>query len=66
MAWRHLDAFACRASYGTVLTFYQMIDDATRYDVGSRAYQQHKNRDDAHELLARAIKSHGTPREPLG
>lgn len=63
MALWQLDAFEYRVGEGKVLTVYQLLDDATRYDVGSWAYQQHENSHDAHDVLARAIKRHGAPKE---
>ncbi|GAA5226785.1 integrase core domain-containing protein [Paeniglutamicibacter antarcticus] len=65
MALWQLDAFEYRTGDRKVGTVYQLIDDATRYDVGSWAYRQHENSHDAHDLLARAIKSHGAPQELL-
>lgn len=65
MALWQLDAFEYRIGEGKVLTVYQLLDDATRYDVGSWAYQQHENSHDAHDVLARAIKHHGAPQELL-
>lgn len=44
---------------------YQLLDDETRYDVGSWAYQQHENSHDAHGVLARAIQCQGAPKELL-
>lgn len=60
-----LNASEYRTGDDKVGTVYQLIDDATRYDVGSWAYQQHEKSHDAHDLLARAIKTHGAPRELL-
>lgn len=65
MALWQLDAFEYRIGAGKVLTVYQLLDDATRYDVGSWAYQQHENSHDAHDVLAQAIKRHGAPKELL-
>ena len=65
MALWQLDAFEYRTGDGKVGTVYQLLDDATRYDVGSWAYQQHENSHDAHDLLARVIKTHGAPKELL-
>lgn len=47
MALWQLDAFEYRIGEGKVLTVYQLLDDATRYDVGSWAYQQHETSHDA-------------------
>lgn len=62
--WR-LHAFEYRTGNGKVGTVYRLIENATRCDVGSWAYQQHENSHDAHELLARVIKNHGHRRELL-
>ncbi|GAA2945233.1 hypothetical protein GCM10010525_06120 [Glutamicibacter bergerei] len=65
MALWQLDAFEFRSGDGKVVTVYQLLDDATRFDVGSWAYQQHENSHDAQDVIARAIKSHGAPKELL-
>lgn len=65
MALWQLDAFEYRTGDGKIGTVYQLLDDATRYDVGSWAYQQHENSHDAHDVLARALKTHGAPKELL-
>lgn len=65
MALWQLDAFEFRAGDGKVVTVYQLLDDAKRFDVGSRAYRQHENGHGARDMIARAIKSHGAPKELL-
>lgn len=65
MALWQLDAFEFRTGDGKVRTVYQLLDDATRYDVGSWAYQHHENSHDAHDVLTQAIEQHGPPRELL-
>lgn len=47
-----LDAFELRTTTNQVVTVYQLIDDATPFDVGSSAYQRHENSHDAHHVLA--------------
>lgn len=47
MALWQLDAFEFRTGDGKVVTVYQLLDDSTRFDVGSWAYQQHENSHDA-------------------
>lgn len=65
MSLWQLDAFEFRTIRNQRVTVYQLIDDATRYDVGSRAYQRHENSHDAHDVLTRAIQEHGAPQEVL-
>lgn len=55
MALWQLDAFEFRSGDGKVVTVYQLLDDATRFDVGSWAYQQHENSHDAQDVIASAI-----------
>lgn len=62
--WR-LDAFEFRTTKNQLVTVYQLIDDATRFDIGSSAYQRHENSHDAHNVLARAISEYGAPKEVL-
>ena len=52
MALWQFDAFELRTGDGKVRVVYQLLDDATRYDVGSWAYQHHENSHDAHDVLA--------------
>jgi hypothetical protein len=47
------------------VTVYQLLDDATRYDVGSWAHARGENSADAQEILSRAIDAHGAPQELL-
>lgn len=65
MALCQLDAFEFRTGDSKVATVYQLLDDATRYDVGSWAYQLEENSRDAQDVLARAINAHGAPQEVL-
>lgn len=65
MALWQLDAFEFRTGDHQIATVYQLLDDATRYDVGSWAYQHEENSRDAQDVLARAIEAHGAPRELL-
>ncbi len=44
---------------------YQLLDDASRYDVGSDAYSRHENSADAKDVLERAIAACGAPQEVL-
>ncbi|GAA1863876.1 hypothetical protein GCM10009715_08880 [Paeniglutamicibacter psychrophenolicus] len=43
MSLWQLDAFEYRLPNGKTKTIYQLIDDATRYDVGTLAYARHEN-----------------------
>src|SRR5690625_1375916 len=65
---------SCRASRmrpsiaspdGTTATVCQVLDDATRYDVGSWAHSRHENSIDAKRVLEDAIERHGAPQELL-
>ncbi|WP_417219630.1 integrase core domain-containing protein [Arthrobacter sp.] len=65
MALWQLDAFEFSLAHGPTVTVYQLLDDATRYDVGSWAYQREENSTDAQHVLATAIDTHGAPQEVL-
>ncbi|WP_396278332.1 integrase core domain-containing protein [Glutamicibacter creatinolyticus] len=65
MALWQLDAFEFRTGNDRVCTVYQVLDDATRYDVGSWAFQEAENSRHAQEVLAQAITAHGAPQELL-
>lgn len=49
----------------TQVTIYQIIDDATRLDTGTRAFAAAENGADAKTALAAAFKAYGKPREVL-
>lgn len=65
MALWQLDAFEYRTAKNQLITVYQLIDDASRLDVGSRAFQRHENSQDAKEVLMLAIIEYGAPQEVL-
>lgn len=65
MALCQLDAFEYRTGDGRLVSVYQLLEDATGFDAGSWAYQQHENSRDAQDVIALAIKSHGAPKELL-
>jgi len=65
MALWQLDAFEYRTAKNQLITVYQLIDDASRFDVGSRAFQRHENSQDAQEVLVRSIAEYGAPQEVL-
>jgi hypothetical protein len=50
MSLWQLDAFKYRLAGGQAVTVYQLLDDASRYDVGSDAYVSHENSADAKDL----------------
>lgn len=54
MALWQLDAFEYRTLSDQVVTVYQLIDDATRFDVSSSAYARHENSGDAQQVLTSA------------
>ena len=65
MALWQLDAFEYHLTTGEVATIYQLIDDATRFDVGTDAYMRNENSTDAKLVLERAINEYGAPQEVL-
>lgn len=65
MSLWQLDAFEYELASGQTVTVYQLLDDASRYDVGTDAYARHENISDAKDVLGRAIAAHGAPRELL-
>lgn len=65
MSLWQLDAFEYRLTSGATATVYQLLDDATRFDVGTTAYLRHENSTDAKETIEAAIAVHGAPGELL-
>ena len=65
MALWQLDAFEYALVGGQVATIYQLLDDATRFDVGSDAFERNENSADARRVLERAIDTYGAPQELL-
>lgn len=65
MSMWQLDAFEYKLADGSKVTVYQLLDDASRYDVGTDAYARHENGADAQDVLTRAIEKHGAPQELL-
>lgn len=65
MALWQLDAFEYQLATGTIVTVYQLLDDATRYDVGTWAHTRQENSADAQRVLERAIDQYGAPQELL-
>lgn len=65
MALWQLDAFEYRLTDMTVVTIYQLLDDATRFDVGTDACLRPENSVDAKIVLEQAITQHGAPQELL-
>ena len=49
----------------TPVTIYQIIDDATRFDVSTCAYAAHENSTDATDAVRKAIATFGSPHELL-
>ncbi|MCF2585814.1 hypothetical protein HU144_00740 [Brevibacterium sp. UCMA 11752] len=62
MALWQLDVFEYTLTTGTIITIYQLLDDATRFDVGTAPHSRDENRADAHETLATAIAEYGAPK----
>jgi hypothetical protein len=50
---------------GQTVTIYQLLDDSTRFDVGTTAHIRAENSTDAKSVLADAIAAHGAPQEVL-
>lgn len=65
MALWQLDAFEYKLVDGQTVTVYQLIDDATRYDVGTWAHTRAENSTDTQHVLRRALDVHGAPQELL-
>jgi transposase InsO family protein len=65
MALWQLDVFEYRLANAQTATVYQVIDDATRYDVGTWAHARHENSTDATLVLECAIGEHGASQELL-
>lgn len=65
MSLWQLDAFEYRLLDGKTATVYQLLDDASRYDIGTDAYARHENSADAKDVLERAIEAYGAPKELL-
>ena len=59
MALWQLDAFEYRTAKNQLISVYQLIDDASRFDVGSRAFQRPENSQDTQDVLVRAIAEYG-------
>ncbi|MCQ4619612.1 transposase, partial [Corynebacterium sp. CCUG 59401] len=49
----------------TQVTIYQIIDDASRFDVGTKAFPLPENGTDARAVLAEAFATYGKPQEIL-
>lgn len=49
----------------TLVTIYQVIDDASRFDVGTKAFALPENGTDARAVLAEAFAAYGKPQEIL-
>lgn len=47
------------------VTIYQLLDDSTRYDVGTQAFADPENGDDAVSAVSTALTTHGVPQELL-
>src|SRR5699024_5038442 len=65
MSLWQLDAFEYDLSHGQTVTIYQLLDDSTRFDVGTTAHVRAENSTDAKSVLADAIAAHGAPQEVL-
>ena len=62
-----IDAFTYRLFdvAHTQVTIYQVVDDASRFDVGSQAFGTPENGTDARITLSGAIDAYGLPQEVL-
>lgn len=50
---------------GTKATIYQLLDDGTRFDVGSLCFERPENSEDAISALRAAFEEYGAPQELL-
>lgn len=60
-----LDAFCYRLDASTMVTIYQLIDDATRFDVGTMCAARLENSHDALACVMKAIDTYGVPQQLL-
>lgn len=60
-----LDEFTYHLASGQINTIYQLIDDATHYDIGTYCAVSNENRDDACRCLAWAFNTYGVPQQLL-
>lgn len=62
-----LDAFEYKLHDAghTLITVYQLVDDSTRFDVGTTAFADPENGVDAIAAVTGAIQAHGVPQELL-
>lgn len=60
-----LDAFEYRLVGGEAVAAYQMLNDASRFDVGTAVYSRGEKSADAKDILERAITALGPPKEVL-
>lgn len=65
MSLWQLDAFKYDLINGQTVTIYQLLDDSTRFDVGTTAHIRSENSTDTKSVLADAIAAHGAPQEVL-
>ena len=65
MSLWQLDSFEYRLANAQTATIYQLLDDATRFDVGTGAHARHENSADAKQVLEQAISEYGAPQELL-
>lgn len=65
MSLWQLDAFEYDLLGGETVTIYQLLDDSTRFDVGTDACARDENSTDAKTVLAAAIAGYGPPQEML-
>lgn len=67
MALWQIDAFEYTLfdQTGTVVTIYQVLDDATRKDVGTTAFADTENGEDAMAVMRACIANYGPPHEVL-
>lgn len=49
----------------TKIAIYQLLDDSTRFDVGTSVYAGFENGDDAVDMVTRAVEMYGVPQELL-
>lgn len=67
MALRQIDAFEYKLfdDHTSKVTIYQVLDDATRKDMGTTAFADPENADDAMTVMQACITAYGAPHEVL-
>lgn len=67
MALWQIDAFEYKLfdEHTSKVTIYQILDDATRKDMGTTAFPDHENAEEAMTVMQACITTYGAPHEVL-